>query len=94
MTIRSLPIALALVALLGASTPAQAKKKGGKGASRLLTHFDKNHDGVIAGPEVEAVRAAFASLVALDTNHDGELSESELAAAKIGKGKGGKKKKS
>jgi hypothetical protein len=100
MNIRILPIALASIALLGISAPAHAGKgKGKKGAgnsARVLSHLDRDHNGVIDGKEATRAEAVYAALAALDTDHNGQLSESELAAAKIPTGdaaKGGKRKK-
>ena len=90
-------LTLASLALFVAAAPAQAAKgkKGKKGADsgRMLARFDHDHNGTIDGTELAKLQGAFSALGALDTDHNGQLSESEVAAAKITAGKGGKKKK-
>lgn len=94
MIIRTLTIIS--LAFCIAAVPAQAAKagKGKKGAKsgRVLVRFDRDHNGTIDGAEVARVQAAYTALAALDTDKNGELSETELAAAKVPAGKGGKKK--
>lgn len=99
MIIRLLTVASLAFAL--AAAPAEAAKPGKKGtkganSGRLLSRFDRDHNGTIDGQEVARVQAVFGALAALDTNKDGQLSESELASVKIpegrkGAGKAGKK---
>jgi hypothetical protein len=80
-------LATASLALFVVTAPAFAAKgnKGKKGAKpgRVLSRFDRDHNGAIDGQEVARVQAAFASLTALDTDNNGQLSEAEITAAKV-----------
>jgi Ca2+-binding EF-hand superfamily protein len=61
-----------------------SKGKGKKNKStRVLAHFDRNHDGSIDAEESERMTSTYDALSSLDTDHDGKLSGSEVAAAKI-----------
>ncbi len=95
MTLRILTIASLALFVIAAPAQAAKGKKGKKGADsgRVLSRFDRDHNGTIDGTEVARVQGAFAALATLDTDHNGQLSESEIAGAKITATKGGKKKK-
>ncbi len=85
MITRTLPLALVLIALLGAAVPSYAgggRKRGAAGA-RVLGRFDRNKDSKIDGEEAERLRSVYSAMAALDTNHDGQLSDSEISAAKV-----------
>jgi hypothetical protein len=97
MTTRFIPATLAIASLFTFLLPADAlaakgDKKAVKRQGSALAKFDKNGDGSIDGKEANALRKHYEPLAALDTDHDGKLSDSEISAAKVGKGKGGAKK--
>jgi hypothetical protein len=81
---------------LFASAAQAAKAEGPK--AKLMAKYDVNHNGVIDGDEIAAVKKAFAEapegeLKRFDANKDGKLDDTEIAAIKApgGKGKGEKK---
>jgi hypothetical protein len=90
-----------LLTLLGLTLPLSAfadKASGPK--AQLMSKYDLNHNGVIDGEEIAAVRKDFAAdpkgaLKRFDTNSDGTLDDSEIAVMKPpgAKGKDGEKPK-
>ena len=61
------------------------KERRAAGGERLLSRFDRDHNGSLDSKESERVQKAFAVLKKLDTDNDGKLSDSEIGAAKIEK---------
>lgn len=96
----TLLFALVLTAIFALPSPALAGggkkgKKGNAATGRILSRFDRNHDGSLDSQEAERLKTAYSALAALDTDHDGKLSDTEVAAAKVpaaGAKKGAKKK--
>jgi hypothetical protein len=93
--------ALTVLSLLALSLPLStyADKASGPKA-QLMSKYDLNHNGVIDGDEIAAVRKDFAAepkgaLKRFDTNSDGTLDDAEIAAMKPpgAKGKDGEKPK-
>jgi len=90
-----------LLALLALTLPLSAfadKASGPK--AQLMSKYDLNHNGVIDGDEIAAVRKDFAAdpkgaLKHFDLNNDGTLDDSEIATMKPpgAKGKDGEKPK-
>ena len=87
------------IAALGISlfipTPAEAakgQKRQQRAAARMLGRFDANNDGTLTAKEAERVRRVFTTLKELDSDKNGELSDSEISAAKVTKGKRGGKR--
>ena len=79
----------------GKGDPAQQAAR--KATNMALAVFDANEDGAVSGEEGTLLRSAFAAkktglFKPLDLNADGTLDDSEIAAVKVGKGAGKKKK--
>lgn len=79
--------ALALPATVQAFPKGDKAGNGGKrGVRKALIQYDANHNGVIDGDEIAAVRTAFDAdktgpLSHLDTNADGKLEDAEITGA-------------
>ncbi len=76
---------LGLLTMLMPFSVFAAKAEGPK--ARLFAKYDTNHNGVIDGTEIDALRKDYASdpngeLKRFDKNKDGELDDEEIAAIK------------
>jgi hypothetical protein len=74
-----------LLGLIASSTAFAQKSQGPK--AKLMAKYDLNHNGVVDGDEIAAVRKDFAAepagdLKRFDTDKDGKLSDAEVAEMK------------
>lgn len=92
----SLLLAIGSALLFTAIPNADAAKKPGKGErrgeGRLLSRFDRDHNGTLDTQESDRVRKAFNALKNLDTDKNGDLSDTEISAAKLAEPRKRKKK--
>jgi hypothetical protein len=82
-------LALAFLAtpLAEAAKGARKEKRAERAAAMMLGRFDRDGSGTLDQKESGHVRSLYGALKNLDTDKNGELSDSEIAAAKIEKGK-------